>query len=158
MAATMPTPGSICTLVALRASQVSVVACPRLSVVGFALKVIVGAGGGGGGGAGAGGGGGGGGAVFLWHAKANSTKSVRNSNPNFRIREELIAKPPCRNPSECTRTMPVMYFFRCLSVAAPSCRPEASSRSEYFHSSTIQRQYVFRQVPIWAFHYLPHHA
>ena len=150
-------PGSIVTLVAFRASQVSVVFWPRLSVVGFALNVIVGAGGGGGGCVG-GGGGGGGGATFLWHAKATSNKRVRNSNPTFRIRDELIAKPPCRISSECTRTMPVMYFFRCSSIAAPSCRPEASSRSVWFHFSMIQRQYVFHRVPIWAFHYLPHHA
>jgi len=68
---------------------------PRLIVVGVARRLIVGAAGGGGG-AGAGGGGGGGGAVFLWHAKANSINRVRNSNPTFLVREELIAKPPCR--------------------------------------------------------------
>src|SRR5262249_15501521 len=103
-------------------------------------------------------GGGGGGATFLWHANATSIKRVRNSNPNFRIREELIAKPPCKVSSECTRTMPGMYFSQCLSVAAPSCRPEPSSRSEYFPPSMIQKQYVFRQAPIWAVHYLPHRA
>jgi len=98
MTGTEPTSGAICTVVAFRASQVSVVDWPRLSVVGFALNVIVGAGGGGGVGCtGGGGGGGGGGAVFLWHANANSSKRVRNNNPTFRIREELIAKPPCRN-------------------------------------------------------------
>src|SRR5205807_205636 len=107
---------------------------------------------------GGGGGGGGGGSTVLWDVKAAGTKSPINGTCNVTIGDELIAKSPCRISSEYTRTMPVMYFFRCSSIAAPSCHPEASSRSVWFHFSMIQRQYVFRQAPIGAFHYLPHHA
>src|SRR5207302_10696637 len=122
VAATSPRPGSIRTVVAWRASHVNVVFCPRFIVVAFARSVIVGAGGGSGATGGGGGGGVGAAATFFLQPNDSSIRTVRAINPTFLMREEVIAKPPCRITVEYIRTMLVLCFFRCLSVVLPSLR------------------------------------
>ena len=122
VAITSPRPGSIRTFVAFRASHVNVVFWPRLIVVGAARNVIAGAGGGGVGATGVGGGGVGAAATFFLQPNDSSIRTVRAINPTFLMREEVIAKPPCRITVEYIRTMLVLCFFRCLSVVLPSLR------------------------------------
>src|SRR5437773_5163340 len=80
VAITAPTPGSIWTFAAFRASHAKVTGCPRSTVAGFARRVIVGAGGG----TTTGGGGGGGGCTttaFFLHENAKSVNRKRSNNP-----------------------------------------------------------------------------
>src|SRR5438552_6631933 len=94
VAITAPTPGSIWTFAAFRASHAKVTGCPRSTVAGFARSVIVGAGAATGGG----GGGGGGGwttAAFFLHENVNSINRKRSNNPRFLMRNVVIAGPPC---------------------------------------------------------------
>jgi hypothetical protein len=91
VAATMPIPGSITTLLAFRDSQRNVVDCPALTVAGAALKVIVGAGGAGAVGAGGGGAGAGGAAGLgrLHEKERTATNASRIVTPRRAPRARL---------------------------------------------------------------------